>query len=669
LTTEARRRAEKLRAEIERHNRLYYQLEAPEISDAEYDALLRELQALEREHPELVTPDSPTRRVGAPPLDAFAPVRHEIPMLSLDNAFSDEEVIAFDRRIRDALGETEPEYVAEPKLDGLAVSLIYQEGLLIRAATRGDGTVGEEVTANVRTIRSVPLRLAGAGWPARFEVRGEVFMPRKGFEALNARAREKGEKVFVNPRNAASGSLRQLDPRVSASRPLAFYCYGQGIFPEDALPPRHQDVLARFAEWGLPVSPEIRVVKGVKNCIAHYRELLERRPELPYDIDGVVFKLARFSGQAEMGFVARAPRWAIARKFPAEEATTRVVSIEVQVGRTGALTPVARLEPVFVGGVTVTNATLHNPDEIARKDVRVGDTVVVRRAGDVIPEVVRALREMRPAKTEAFRMPEVCPVCGSAAVQVPGEALVRCSGGLFCPAQHKGTVLHFASRRAMDIDGLGDKLVDQLLDNGLIRTVADLYRLRAEDVAVLERMGEKSADNLIRAIEHSKATTLPRFLYALGIREVGEATAQILARHFHSLDALMAADEAELQAAPDVGPVVAGQIAAFFRQPHNREVIAELRQLGVHWPEEAPAASAQPLAGQTFVLTGTLTSMTREEATAKLQALGAKVSGSVSKKTSFVVAGADAGSKLAKARELGVTVLEEVDLLHRLENP
>ena len=666
MTSEARLRADKLRAEIERHNRLYYRLDAPEISDAEYDALLRELQDLEREHPELVTPDSPTRRVGAAPLEAFAPVRHEIPMLSLDNAFSDEEVVAFDRRIRETLGEAEPEYVAEPKLDGLAVSLIYENGLLVRAATRGDGSVGEDVTANVRTIRSVPLRLTGDRWPARFEARGEVFMPRKGFEAFNARARERGEKVFVNPRNAASGSLRQLDPRMSASRPLAFYCYGHGIFPEEALPPRHQDILARFAEWGLPVSPEIRVVHGVEGCIARYGELLERRAALPYEIDGVVFKLARFSGQAEMGFVSRAPRWAIARKFPAEETATRVVAIEVQVGRTGALTPVARLEPVFVGGVTVTNATLHNPDEIARKDVRVGDTVIVRRAGDVIPEVVRIVPERRPEETQPFQMPDVCPVCGSAAVRVPEEALVRCSGGLFCPAQHKGSVMHFASRRAMDIDGLGDKLVDQLLDSGLLRTVADLYRLRAEDVAALERMGDKSADNLVRAIAHSKNTTLPRFLYALGIREVGEVTAQILARHFHSLDALMAADETQLQEAPDIGPVVAGQIAAFFRQPHNREVIAELRELGVHWAEEAPETGARPLAGQTFVLTGTLTAMTREDATAKLQALGAKVAGSVSKKTSFVVAGQDAGSKLAKAGELGVPVLDETELLRRL---
>lgn len=668
MTIEARRRAETLRAELERHNRLYYQIESPEISDAAYDALLRELQELEAEHPELVTADSPTRRVGAPPAEAFAPVRHEIPMLSLDNAFSDEELRAFDRRIREALGEGEPEYVAEPKLDGLAVSLIYENGLLVRAATRGDGTTGEDVTANVRTIRSVPLRLAGNHWPRRFEVRGEVFMPRRGFEALNARARETGEKVFVNPRNAASGSLRQLDPRVSASRPLAFYCYGHGVFPEAALPPRHQDVLALFEDWGLPVSAEIRVVHGATGCIARYNELQQRRPALPYEIDGVVFKLARFAAQAEMGFVARAPRWAIARKFPAEEATTRVVAIDVQVGRTGALTPVARLEPVFVGGVTVTNATLHNPDEVARKDVRVGDTVVVRRAGDVIPEVVRVVPGQRPENTHPYQMPEVCPVCGSAAVQVPGEALVRCSGGLFCPAQHKGTVLHFASRRAMDIDGLGDKLVDQLLDKGLIRTVADLYRLRAEDVAGLERMGEKSADNLIRAIAHSKSTTLPRFLYALGIREVGEATAQILARHFHSLEALMAASETELQQAPDVGPVVAGQIAAFFLQPHNREVIAELRELGVHWPEQAPAAGARPLEGQTYVLTGTLESLTREEATARLQALGAKVSGSVSKKTGYVVAGRDAGSKLAKARELGVPVLDEEELLRRLES-
>ncbi|BBL71032.1 NAD-dependent DNA ligase LigA [Methylogaea oryzae] len=657
-------RAAALREQLDFHNRQYYQLDAPLISDAEYDALLRELQALEGRYPQLICPESPTQRVGAAPLDAFAAVAHEVPMLSLDNAFDDEELAAFDRRLRERLGVDSVEYAAEPKLDGLAVSLVYESGLLARAATRGDGYTGENITANVRTIRGIPLKLLGAGWPQRFEVRGEVFMPKKGFEALNARAQQNGEKVFVNPRNAAAGSLRQLDPGVTASRPLRFYCYGHGVFPAEALPSRHHELMELFGRWGLPVSPELRVVEGVEACHETYRRLQSKRPDLDYDIDGVVFKCNRFDWQELAGFVARAPRWAVARKFPAEEATTRVVAIDVQVGRTGALTPVARLEPVFVGGVTVTNATLHNADEVQRKDVRVGDTVVVSRAGDVIPKVDRVLLEARPADAQPFVMPDRCPVCDSGVVAVEGEAILRCGGGLYCPAQHKESVKHFASRRAMDIDGLGDKLVDQLLDQGRIKTVADLYLLAVEDLASLERMGEKSAENLVRAIEKSKRTTLARFLYALGIREVGEATAQTLAGHFHTLDALMAADEAALQTAPDVGPAVAGQIVAFFAQAHNREVIAALRAAGVHWTEGVPeGVGERPLLGQIFVLTGTLESMTRDEAKDKLLALGAKVAGSVSKKTNYVVAGSEAGSKLVKAEALGVEILSETAFL------
>ncbi|HUL13173.1 MAG TPA: NAD-dependent DNA ligase LigA, partial [Methylococcaceae bacterium] len=645
---EARRRAAALREQIEYHNRRYYQLDAPVISDAEYDQLLHELQALERQYPELVTPDSPTQRVGAAPIEALAEVRHEVPMLSLDNAFTEEDLLDFDRRIREKLERETVEYVAEPKLDGLAISLIYDDGVLVRGATRGDGHSGEDVTHNVRTIRDIPLKLEGSGFPKRFEVRGEVFMSKRGFLALNKKALESGEKVFVNPRNAAAGSLRQLDPKITTTRPLRFYCYGYGVYPATQLPRRHQDIFERFKSWGLPVSPEFRVVQGVEGCLTYYRALLARRHELPYEIDGVVYKLSRFDWQNELGYVARAPRWAIAHKFPAEEVTTRVIAIDVQVGRTGALTPVARLEPVFVGGVTVTNATLHNADEVHRKDIRVGDTVVVRRAGDVIPEVVKSVPEKRPAKTEIFVLPKHCPVCGSDVETTPGEAIARCSGGLYCPAQHKEAIKHFASRRALDIEGLGDKLVDQLLDKKLVDTVADLFHLKVDDLAELERMGKKSAENVIQALEKSKHTTLPRFLYALGIREVGEVTAQTLAKHFRTLDKIMAADEAELQQVPDVGPTMAYHIATFFQQAQNREVIQNLLDAGVRWEEAAAKAKAeQTLTGKTFVLTGTLVSLTRDEAKAKLQARGAKVTASVSKKTDYVVAGADPGSKLA----------------------
>ncbi|QSA95711.1 NAD-dependent DNA ligase LigA [Methylococcus sp. EFPC2] len=669
LPPEVVRRAAELRKQIEYHNRRYYQFDEPVIADAEYDALLRELQALEREYPELQTPDSPTQRVGAAPLAAFAEVRHEVPMLSLDNAFEDGDVLDFDRRIREKLERDDTEYLAEPKLDGLAVSLLYEDGVLVRGATRGDGHSGEDVTHNVRTIRAIPLRLSGSGYPQRFEVRGEVFMPKTGFEAMNRKALEAGEKVFVNPRNAAAGSLRQLDPAATAARPLAFYCYGYGVYPAEALPATQYELMERFRNWGLPINPEIRQIRGAQGCLDYYRDLMARRHGLPYEIDGVVYKLGRFDWQAEMGYVARAPRWAVAHKFPAEEATTRVLAIEVQVGRTGALTPVARLESVFVGGVTVTNATLHNADEVRRKDIRINDWVVVRRAGDVIPEVVKSIPERRPADAAEFVMPAHCPACGSEVELEEGEAIARCSGGLYCPAQHKEAIKHFASRRAMDIEGLGDKLVDQLLERRLVDTVADLYRLTVEQLAELERMGIKSAENLVAALEKSKATTLPRFLYALGIREVGEVTARNLALHLHGLDSIIAADEDALQAIPDVGPTMAAHIAAFFRQPHNLEVIRDLRAVGLHWQEtEAGPAGAQLLAGKTFVLTGTLESLTRDQAKEKLQALGAKVSGSVSKKTSYVVAGTEAGSKLAKAQELGVEILDESGLLALLGN-
>ncbi|MGX2032372.1 NAD-dependent DNA ligase LigA [Methylocaldum gracile] len=665
---EIKRRADELRKEIEFHNLRYYQLDSPLISDAEYDRLMQELLAIEHQYPELATPDSPTQRVGAPPVAAFAAVRHEIPMLSLDNAFSDEDAEDFHRRVSQRLGRNDIGYLVEPKLDGLAVSLIYDKGVLVCGATRGDGQTGEDITHNVRTIRDIPLRLRDSGWPERFEVRGEVFMPKKGFLALNERARQNGDKVFVNPRNAAAGSLRQLDPKITASRRLCFFSYGYGIFPSDQLPDTQKELMDRFKSWGIPVSPELHVVQGIAGCLAYYRDLLARRHDLPYEIDGVVYKVDRLADRSALGFVARAPRWAIAHKFPAEEATTKVIAIEVQVGRTGALTPVARLEPVFVGGVTVTNATLHNADEVHRRDIRAGDTVVVRRAGDVIPEVVKSLPELRPADAPVFQMPSHCPVCGAEVELEPGEAIARCSGGLFCPAQHKESIKHFASRRAMDIDGLGDKLVDQILENKLIETVADLYRLTAEQLAALERMGRKSAENLINALERSKHTTLSRFLFALGIREVGEVTAHTLAAHFRTLDNIVAADEEELQNVPDIGPSVAHHIHTFFRQAHNVGVVRALLDAGVHWEEVADVKTEQPLQGRTFVITGTLSSMSREEAKARLQALGGKVTGSVSKNTSYVIAGADPGSKLAKAQELGVEVLDEAAFLDLVGN-
>ena len=660
-STDINKRLQSLRDQIEEANYNYYVLDAPTIPDAEYDRLLRELEQIEAEHPELVTPDSPTQRVGATPAKEFGEVRHEVPMLSLANAFSEDELFAFDRRIHDRLGsETPIEYACEPKLDGLAVSLLYEDGLYVRGATRGDGVTGEDVTQNIRTIRAIPLRLKGSGWPKLLEVRGEVFMPKAGFEAMNRRAAEKGEKTFVNPRNAAAGSLRQLDSRITATRPLTFYAYAVGLVEGGTLPERHSAVLERLAHWGLPVCGENAVVKGPEGCLAYYERIGKKRDKLPFEIDGVVYKVDRYDLQKELGFVSRAPRWAIAHKYPAQEELTKLIDIEFQVGRTGALTPVARLEPVFVGGVTVSNATLHNMDEIERKDVRIGDTVIVRRAGDVIPEVAAIVPERRPADARKIHLPTHCPVCGSEIVRPEGEAVARCSGGLYCPAQRKEAIKHFASRRAMDIEGLGDKLVDQLVDTGLVDHVDGLYALTQEQVAGLERMGEKSAENLIAALEKSKDTTLARFIFALGIREVGEATAKALANYFGDLEPLMQADEEALQAVPDVGPVVASHVAAFFHQTHNREVIDKLLQAGIRWEKVAvKREAAGPLAGNTYVLTGTLARMTRDEAKAKLEALGAKVAGSVSKKTTAVIAGAEAGSKLAKAEALGVEILDE----------
>lgn len=680
---QAASRAEELREQLEYHNYRYYVLDDPEIPDAEYDRLMRELQAVEAEFPELVTASSPTQRVGAQPLEAFGEVQHLVPMLSLANVFSEEELLAYDKRVHDRLaskgGPEVPEasrdiieYVAEPKLDGLAVSLLYEKGELIRGATRGDGFTGEDITSNVRTIDSIPLRLRGENIPTRLEVRGEVYMPKAGFEALNQKAEAEGEKPFVNPRNAAAGSLRQLDPKITASRPLEMYCYALGVLEGAELPGTHSKVLQQLKAWGLRVCPEISVVQGVAGCLDYYRDIGGRRAQLPYEIDGVVYKVNSLDLQQILGFVSRAPRWAIAHKFPAQEELTRVLDVEFQVGRTGAITPVARLEPVFVGGVTVSNATLHNMDEVQRKDVRTGDTVIVRRAGDVIPEVVSVIKERRPADAKLVVMPDHCPVCGSPVVREEGEAVARCSGGLFCPAQRREAIRHFASRRAMNIDGLGEKLIDQLISAGLVEHVDDLYRLRVEDVAGLKRMGEKSAKNLIDALEKSKSTTFPRFIYALGIREVGEATAKALASHFLSLERLMSASEEALQEVPDVGPVVARYLHAFFDNSdgsnHNLKVIQGLLGAGVHWPEEKPVTvDTLPLSGQTVVLTGTLSQMKRSEAKERLEALGAKVSGSVSSKTSAVFAGEKAGSKLDKARALGVPVYDEQGLLDFLQ--
>ena len=668
MTDAAAARAAQLRSQITQHDFRYYVLDDPLVSDAEYDRLMQELRALEATHPELVTSDSPTQRVAGTPSAAFGEVVHQVPMLSLDNAFSEEDLRAFDRRIHERLERSgELDYVAEPKLDGLAVSVIYREGLLERAATRGDGVTGEDVTANVRTIRAVPQRLRGE--PVRFfEARGEVFMTIAGFERMNQLARERGEKVFVNPRNAAAGSLRQLDARITATRPLSAFFYGVGVIEGAPLPTLQSELLELLRSQGLPVSPQTRTVQGVEGCLAYYRRIGEQRSALPYQIDGVVYKLDSRADQERLGFVSRAPRWAIAHKFPPDEVFTVVRDIGFQVGRTGALTPVARLEPVFVGGVTVSNVTLHNIDEVQRKDVRVGDTVVVRRAGDVIPEVVSVVLDKRPPGTVPVELPARCPVCDSQVLRATGESVARCTGGFTCRAQRQESLRHFASRRALDIEGLGDKIIEQLVERDVVRTPADLYALRADQLAELERMGEKSAANLVAAIDRSRRTTLPRLLYALGIREVGEATALALARHFGTLERLMEADAAAIQQVLDVGPVVAAHVAAFFASEDHRRVIKALREQRVTWPDVAVAPrAAQTLAGSTFVITGTLTAMTREQAAEALSTRGAKVSGSVSKKTSFLVAGSEAGSKLTKARELGVPVLDEREFLALLE--
>lgn len=673
-------------ARIREANHRYYVLDDPDLPDADYDLLMRQLEALEAEHPTLVTPDSPSQRVGNAPSPKFASVAHAVPMLSLANAFSDEEVDEFVARIQKETGDAEPVFSVEPKLDGLAISLRYEDGIFVRGATRGDGATGEDVTVNLRTIKSIPLRLLGDA-PAVLEVRGEVVMPRAAFERYNAWALENGQRTLANPRNGAAGSLRQLDPRITAQRPLSFFAYALGEVEGAMLPANHSQTLQWLRGLGLPVSAEVGTAEGIEGLLAYYRDIGARREALPYDIDGVVYKLDRFDQQRAMGYVSRAPRWAIAHKFPAQEASTEVESIEVNVGRTGAVTPWVLMKPVHVGGVTVTRATLHNADQVARLDVRVGDTIIVRRAGDVIPEVVRVVEDARPldAKGQAihppYALPEECPVCGSAIEREAGEVVARCSGGLFCPAQRVQALFHFAGRRTMDIEGLGERFAEALVDFGYVRTVADLYTLTIDDLLEMKRraderdgstpatakggkVADKWAHNLVNAIDASRSTTLERLLFALGIKDVGESTAKTLARHFGALDPLMAADEASLREVPDVGPVVASHIARFFAEPHNREVIKALRERGVHWPEGALKRSSEgPLAGKIVVLTGGLASMGRDGAADRLEALGAKISGSVSKKTSIVVAGEAAGSKLTRAQELGIEIWDEAALL------
>jgi DNA ligase (NAD+) len=719
MTAKAAQRAAELRAELTEHNYRYHVLDDPSIPDAEYDALMRELVELEAAHPDLRTDDSPTLRVGASGSRDFAEVVHEIPMLSLDNAFDDvtadddagrfAAIGDFVRRIETKLGIGDPEFSVEPKLDGLAISLVYEQGVFVRGATRGDGAKGEDVTANLRTIKTIPLRLRGSDWPERLEVRGEVYMPRAAFEAYNARARDSGEKTLANPRNGAAGSLRQKDPQETAKRPLAFYAYAVHLpaTPEQNLGERHSSALAQLREWGFPISPEVDTARGFAGLVAYYRRIGERRDSLPYDIDGVVYKLDDYAGQRQMGFVSRAPRWAIAHKFPAQEQSTELLGIDIQIGRTGAATPVARLKPVQVAGVTVSNVTLHNADQIARLDVRIGDCVIVRRAGDVIPEIVKVVLERRPADAVPWQFPTACPVCGSALERVQKikkqtktETVFEdsvawvCSGGLFCPAQRKEALFHFAARRAMDIEGLGGEIIDDMVELPFLRrsgaaqslrNPAELYTLRLDDLTELRRLAQERdgsvpetvkkgkvatrwAENLLEAIEKSRSTTLERFLFALGIRDVGESTAKALARWFGGLDAVMSASVDEFKAIPDVGPVVAGHVQAFFAEAHNRDVIAALRAGGVHWPEHEPQrTSVGTLAGKTVVLTGTLEAMSRDEAKDRLEALGAKVSGSVSKKTDFVVAGPGAGSKLEKATELGLEVWDEARLLAFLD--
>ena len=660
---------DKLRQDLRRYEYEYHVLDNPTIPDAEYDRLFHQLKALEAEHPELIIADSPTQRVGAKPLSGFAQIRHEIPMLSLDNAFSDEEFYAFVKRIEDRLIRLPKPltFCCEPKLDGLAVSILYVNGVLTQAATRGDGTTGEDITANIRTIRNIPLQLLMDNPPARLEVRGEVFMPHAGFERLNQQALEKGEKTFANPRNAAAGSLRQLDPKITSKRPLVLNAYGIGIAEGVDLPNTHYDRLQWLKSIGIPVNPEIRLCNGTDEVLDFYRDIQNKRSSLGYDIDGTVLKINDIALQEKLGFISKAPRWAIAYKFPAQEELTRLNDVEFQVGRTGAITPVAKLEPVFVAGVTVSNATLHNGDEIERLDIAIGDTVVIRRAGDVIPQIIGVLHDRRPADARPIVFPETCPVCDSAIVRIEGEAVARCTGGLFCAAQRKEALKHFVSRKAMDIDGVGGKLIEQLVDRELIHTPADLFKLDLTTLTRLERMGAKSAENALASLEKAKHTTLARFIFALGIREVGEATALNLANHFKTLEALQNADLEALQQVPDVGEVVANRILAFWHEPHNVAVVNDLIAQGVHWDDvEVKEVGENLFKGKTVVLTGTLTQMGRNEAKALLQDMGAKVSGSVSAKTDFVIAGDAAGSKLTKAQELGVTVLTEEEFLAQI---
>ena len=654
-------RVTELHSLLHEANHAYYVLDNPSIPDAEYDRLFHELKDLESKHPEFLTPDSPTQRVGAAPLSQFEQVQHEVPMLSLDNAFNEQDMQDFNRRIQDRLkDDTDILYACEPKLDGIAVSLLYENGILVRAATRGDGATGENITQNIKTVPSIPLKLIGDNHPPILEVRGEVYMPKAGFDAFNEKAKEKGEKLFVNPRNAAAGSLRQLDSRITASRPLEFCCYSLGRVEGAGMPSKHSDILKRFAQWGFIINPEMDVVKGAEGCLEYYERLAQKRNDLAYEIDGIVFKVDDIATQQTLGFVSRAPRWAIAHKFPAQEEMTLLEDVEFQVGRTGAITPVARLKPVFVGGVTVSNATLHNMDEVERLDVRVGDTVIIRRAGDVIPQVVKVVEEKRPSNATEIKLPETCPVCDSHVERVEDEAVARCTGGLVCAAQRKEAIKHFASRKAMDIDGLGDKIVEQLVDEGQIESFLDLYSLKHETVANLERMGDKSAQNLLSAIEVSKKTTFAKFLYSLGIREVGVATAQNLVNHFLDIRSLVKADYDALIEVEDVGPIVAKYILNFFAEPHNQKIIDGLLNIGIEWPAiEKKSEDELPLNGLTYVVTGTLSTMGRDQAKAYLQSLGAKVAGSVSAKTHALVAGEKAGSKLQKAQDLGVDVLDE----------
>lgn len=661
---------EQLRKELHQHNYRYYALDDPQVTDADYDRLMQRLRELEAQYPESVTPDSPTQRVGATPLSAFQTVVHEMPMLSLDNAFSDEDLLAFNQRVQDRLKTTDDiEYACELKLDGIAVSLLYRDGLLVRGATRGDGTNGEDITQNVRTIKSIPLRLAGSGYPSVLEVRGEIYMPKAGFNALNEKARTAEEKLFVNPRNAAAGSLRQLDSRITASRSLEMCAYSVGLIDGGELPETHSGILSALKRWGFLTNRETQVAKNIQEAMAFYRRIGEKRDALAYDIDGIVFKVNSRQLQDTLGFISRAPRWAIAYKFPAQEESTTLLAVEFQVGRTGAVTPVARLQPVFVGGVTVSNATLHNRDEINRLGIKIGDTVIVRRAGDVIPQIVQVVESKRPVDARDILFPEHCPVCNSPVETVADEAVARCSGGLVCAAQRKEAIKHFASRKAMNVEGLGDKLVEQLVDLGLVNNLADIYTLTREQLAGMERMGDKSADNILAALENSKKTTLAKFIYALGIREVGESTARNFANYFGSFESLAEANQETLQLVPDVGPVVAHFVAEFFEQESNRTAVAALRSAGIYWDDiEVTSPEALPLSGLTYVLTGTLEALSRDDAKAHLLALGAKVAGSVSAKTDYVVAGPGAGSKLAKAEELGLKVMDEaglIELLHQ----